>query len=39
MAERKSYIERMTLEELRTLVQSLFDLPAKLFTQNGPAAH
>jgi hypothetical protein len=38
-AERKAYIERMSLAELRMLVQSLFDLPASLFTQIDPAAH
>jgi hypothetical protein len=38
-AERKAYIERMSLAELRTLVHSLFDLPASLFTQIDPAAH
>ena len=38
-AERKAYVERMTLAELRMLVHSLFDLPANLFTQNDPAAH
>jgi hypothetical protein len=38
-AERKAYVERMSLAELRMLVQSLFDLPANLFTQIDPAAH
>jgi hypothetical protein len=38
-AERKAYIERMTLAELRTLIESLFDLPADLFTQMPPASH
>jgi hypothetical protein len=39
VAEREAYIEQMTLAELRMLVQSLFDLPANLFTQIDPAAH
>jgi hypothetical protein len=39
VAERNAYVERMTLAELRTLVHSLFDLPADLFTQIDPAAH
>jgi hypothetical protein len=39
VAEREAYIEQMTLAELRMLVQSLFDLPASLFTQIDPAAH
>jgi hypothetical protein len=39
VAERKAYVEQMTLAELRMLVQSLFDLPANLFTQIDPAAH
>jgi hypothetical protein len=39
VAERKAYVERMTLAELRMLVESLFDLPASLFTQIDPAAH
>lgn len=38
-AERRAYIERMTLAELRTLIESLFDLPVTLFSQRGPAAH
>jgi hypothetical protein len=38
-AERKAYVERMSLAELRMLVQSLFDLPANLFTQIDPTAH
>jgi hypothetical protein len=38
-AQRKAYVERMSLAELRMLVQSLFDLPANLFTQIDPAAH
>jgi len=39
VAERKAYIERMTLAELRTLIESLFDLPVTAFLRNGPAAH
>jgi hypothetical protein len=38
-AERKAYVERMSLAELRMLVQSLLELPANLFTQIDPAAH
>ena len=38
-AERKAYVERMSLAELRMLVQSLFDLPANLFTHIDPTAH
>jgi hypothetical protein len=37
--ERKAYIERMTLAELRALIESLFDLPVALFSQKDPAAH
>ena len=39
VAERKAYVESMTLAELRTLVHSLFDLPVNVFTQIDPAAH
>jgi hypothetical protein len=39
VAERNAYVQRMTLAELRTLVNSLFDLPADLFTHIDPAAH